>query len=164
MKDITLAAMSSTTTRTGSTSTPSVLNVLRCKCPRCRQGDMFVDPNPYHLKRTMKMNERCAVCGQPFDLEVGFYYGSSYVSYGLSIAISVATLVAWYVLIGFSTQDNRFFYWMGVNAVLLIVLQPVLMRLARAIWLAFFVRYDKNWRDHKAEEPERINKDHMNAW
>ena len=144
--------------------TPGILNVLKCKCPRCRRGDMFVDPNPYHLACTMKMNDRCPVCKQPFDLEVGFYYGSSYVSYALSIAISVASLIAWWVLIGLSTADNRFFYWMGANALLLIILQPILMRLARAIWIAFFVRYDKNWNEQEPAQPERINKDHMNAW
>ncbi len=125
---------------------------------------MFVDPNAYHLKRTMKMYERCPVCAQPFDIEVGFYYGSSYVSYGLSIAISVVSLIAWYLVIGFSTKDNRFFYWMGANAILLVVLQPILMRMARTLWLAFFIRYDKNWKDQQPDEPERVNKDHMNAW
>lgn len=125
---------------------------------------MFANPNPWALKETMKMNTVCPVCGQPLNIEVGFYYGSSYVSYALSVAISVATLIAWYVLIGFSTQDNRFFYWMGINAVLLIVLQPLLMRMSRAIWLAFFVRYDEHWKDKAPDEPERVNKDHMNAW
>lgn len=145
-------------------SKPSLLNVFRCKCPRCRTGNMFVEANPYKLNKTMKMHDKCPVCDQPFDLEVGFYYGSSYVSYGLSVAISVATLVAWWVLIGFSTQDNRFFYWMGVNAIILIGLQPVLMRLARSIWIAFFVRFDPHWREHAPKQPERINKDQMNAW
>lgn len=143
---------------------PLLLSVLQCKCPRCRTGSMFVEANPYKLKRTMKMHDQCPVCQQPFDLEVGFYYGSSYASYALSVAFSVATLVAWWVLIGFSTQDYRFFYWMAVNGVLLIAIQPYFMRLARAIWIAFFVRYDKHWREHAPEQPERINKDHMNAW
>lgn len=145
-------------------SKPSLLNLLRCKCPRCRKGDMFVEKNPYKLTRTMKMHENCPVCDQPYDLEVGFYYGSSYVSYGLSIAISVATLVGWWVLIGFSTEDNRFFWWMGLNIVLLLLLQPYLMRVSRTLWLAFFVRYDKNWRTNPPAQRERINKDHMNAW
>ncbi|MDF2187877.1 DUF983 domain-containing protein [Paraflavitalea sp. CAU 1676] len=149
---------------TSGESHPSVLNVFKCKCPRCRTGNMFVEANPYKLKKTMKMHQTCPVCAQPFDLEVGFYYGSSYVSYGLSIAISVTTLVAWWVLIGFSTQDNRFFYWMAVNGIILIGLQPILMRLARSIWIAFFVRFDPNWKNIAPEQPERINKDHMNAW
>ncbi|HVK46279.1 MAG TPA: hypothetical protein VM488_00515, partial [Pseudobacter sp.] len=110
---------------------PSVFNLLKCKCPRCRQGDMFVSKNPWALKTTMRMYQVCPVCAQPLNIEVGFYYGSSYVSYAFSIAISVATFVAWWVLIGFSVYDNRFFWWLGFNSVVLILLQPYLMRVAR---------------------------------
>jgi uncharacterized protein (DUF983 family) len=103
---------------------PSVLTVFKCKCPRCRRGDMFENKNPYALKTTMRMNKECAVCGQPFNLEVGFYYGSSYVSYAASIALSVATFIAWWMIIGFSLQDDRFFYWLIFNSVFLIAAQP----------------------------------------
>ena len=144
--------------------TPSVLNIMTCKCPRCRKGNMFVDPNPYHLRRTMKMNKECPVCRQPFELEVGFYYGSSYVAYALSVAFSVASLIAWWVIIGLSTDDNRFFYWIGINAVLLVLLQPYLMRLARAVWLLFFVRYDRNWKTNPPNRVERTNNDQANNW
>ena len=92
------------------------------------------------------MPHKCPECGQPFELEVGFWYGTGYVSYGLSFAISVATFIAWWVLIGMSTQDNRFFWWLGLNAVLLILLQPWLMRLSRVIWLYFFVYYDPDYK------------------
>lgn len=102
------------------------------------------------------MNDNCPVCGQPMVLEVGFYYGTSYVSYALTVALSAATCIAWWVLIGFSLEDSRFFVWMGANMVFLILLQPYLMRLSRAIWLSFFVRYNENWRDEKPESPERI--------
>src|SRR5262245_34337581 len=78
---------------------PSVLNLFLCKCPRCRHGDMFLDSNPWHLKNTMKMNKECPVCKQPFNIEVGFYYGSSYVSYALTIAMSVASFIAWWLII-----------------------------------------------------------------
>ncbi len=143
---------------------PNILNVLACKCPRCRKGDMFKEKNPYHLKKTMLMNENCPVCGQPFDIEVGFYYGSSYASYALSITISVATLIAWWFLIGFNIYDNRIFYWLGFNALVLLALQPVLMRQARSIWLAIFIRYDKNWRMNPAKKPERTNEREKNNW
>jgi len=143
---------------------PSFLNLLICKCPRCRRGDMFSVHNPYKLKTTMKMNEHCPVCGQPFDIEVGFYFGSSYVSYALSVALTVATFIAWWVLIGFSLHDNRLFYWLAVNAVILIGLQPVLMRVARTLWLAFFVRYNRDWRTVPAAKPERTNEDQKNNW
>lgn len=140
------------------------LNLFACKCPRCRKGDMFQVANPWNLKSTMKMNKECPVCHQPFDIEVGFYYGSSYVSYALSIALSVATLIAWWALIGLSLNDNRFFHWLAFNAVFLIAMQPYLMRVARTGWLAFFVRYDRNWRNNPPKPLERTNKDQQNNW
>ncbi|WP_188933419.1 DUF983 domain-containing protein [Puia dinghuensis] len=122
---------------------PSLIgSILHNRCSRCRRGPLFIDPNPYHLKRFMKMNEHCPVCGQPFEIEVGFWFGTGYVSYALAIAVCVASFIAWKVLIGMSLQDNRLFWWMGVNGILLLLLQPVLMRLSRTIWLNFFVRYD----------------------
>ena len=145
-------------------SDPGILNLLACKCPRCRRGDMFANKNPWRLKSTMKMNDRCPVCQQPFNIEVGFYYGSGYVSYALSIMLCVASFLAWWVLIGFSLNDNRFFYWIAANAVLLVLLQPYLMRVARTGWLAFFVRYDRNWRTNPPKEAERTNKDQENNW
>lgn len=102
----------------------------------------------------MKMHDRCPVCDQRMEIEVGFYYGTGYVSYALTVAISVTTFVAWWVLIGMSVNDNRFFWWMGLNIALLIVLQPYLMRLSRAIWLSFFVRYNKNWKTEKPEDSD----------
>lgn len=116
------------------------------KCPHCRKGNMFQDAGSYHLKSFMKMNETCPVCGQATELEQGFYYGTGYVSYALTVAFSVATFVAWWVLIGISVDDNRVFWWMGTNAVLLLFLQPYLMRLSRTIWLAIFVKYNANWK------------------
>lgn len=112
----------------------------------------------------MKMNDTCPVCGQTFDIEVGFYYGSSYASYALSVALCFATFFAWWATIGMSLSDNRFFYWMIFNAFVLVGLQPVLMRVARSLWLAIFVRYDKDWRIHPAVKPERQNEDLKNAW
>jgi hypothetical protein len=143
---------------------PDVFNVFACKCPRCRRGDMFVNKNPYALRTTMRMNKECPVCGQPFNIEVGFYYGSSYVSYAASIALSVASFAAWWVLIGFSLQDNRFFYWLIFNSVFLIAAQPYLMRLARTGWLMFFVRYHNNWRTPPNQQLERLNEEQEKNW
>lgn len=111
------------------------------------------------------MNKTCTVCGQPTEIEVGFYYGTAYVSYALTIAISVATLIAWAVLIGLSTSDNRFFYWMGFNAVLLIFLQPWIMRLSRSLWISWFVKYDPDWKQNRpANTSERLNTEQANNW
>jgi hypothetical protein len=108
----------------------------------------------------------CSVCGQPTEIEVGFYYGTGYVSYALTVALTVSTLVAWWVLIGFSTNDNRFFWWMGSNALLLIILQPWIMRLSRSFWISWFVSYDPDWKQHQLSDKdfERLNREQAGNW
>lgn len=90
------------------------------------------------------MNEHCPVCDQKMEIEQGFYYGTGYVSYALTVAFSVSTFVAWWVLIGVSINDNRVFWWLGLNAFMLLLLQPYFMRLSRTVWLSFFVKYNAN--------------------
>ena len=116
-------------------------SMLQLKCPHCRRGDMFVNKHAYS-KGFMNMHEDCKVCGQSMEIEPSFYYGTGYVSYALAVAVSVASFVAWWTLIGFSLQDSRFFWWIGFNALLLVAMQPYLMRLSRTVWLSFFVKFD----------------------
>lgn len=120
------------------------------RCPRCRRGDMFKTNNSYQslkLDNILAMHDTCPVCKQKYDLEVGFWYGTGYVSYALVVALSAATFIAWWVLIGISFRDNRVIYWLVINAVLMIVLQPWVMRISRVIYLNFFVSYDKNYKN-----------------
>lgn len=137
-------------------------STLTNKCPRCREGALFTSTNPYELSKVTKMNEHCPVCGQPTEIEVGFYYGTGYVSYALTVAYFVSMFVAWKVLIGMTweLEDNRMFYWLGTTIFLLILIQPILMRLSRSIWLGWFVSYNKNWRNEPLEYNERMD-EHM---
>jgi uncharacterized protein (DUF983 family) len=141
-----------------------ILSVLENRCPRCRTGKIFHSSNAYDLKHTVKMNQTCPVCGQPTEIEVGFYYGTGYVSYAMTVAFSIFTFLAWWILIGFSLDDSRFFWWMGINAVLLIVMQPLFMRLSRSLWLSWFVKYDPEWKNRQVDRIERVVKEHQNNW
>ena len=125
------------------------------RCPRCRKGPMFKDPNPYKklkLSHIFDMHENCPVCNQKYEMEPGFWYGTGYVSYALAVAISATTFVAWLVLIGVSTDDNKVFYWLGFNCLLLVIIQPWLMRLSRVIYLYIFVKYDPHYEETKPKE------------
>lgn len=135
----------------------STWSILTMKCPRCRYGDMFIHKSAYRhlsLKNIFAMPEHCAECGQKFDIEPGFWYGTGYVSYAITVAISVATFIAWWVLIGISIKDNRVFWWLGINALLLVVLQPWIMRLSRVIYMRFFVSFDP---DYKQTLPKQLD-------
>lgn len=140
-----------------------VFSVLRCKCPRCRRGDMFQEKNSYKLKSFMKMNERCPVCSQPLDMEPGFYYGTNMVSYALAVLLSGVTFVLWLLIIGM-TPITHFVSWLVANAVLLVLLQPPLMRISRAVWIVFFIPYSPQWSQGDVIEPERVNKDQAGNW
>ena len=123
--------------------------ILRARCPKCREGKMFCEPNPYRLKTVNMMPNCCAVCKQKFIPEPGFYFGAAYVSYGLTVALWVAVWVAlhtfgalgWIVFTGFLDQPE-FFLLTGVCS--LIVTLPPLWRLSRVIWIYLFVEFDEN--------------------
>lgn len=130
-------------------------SILTMKCPRCRRGPMFKDANPFKslkLSHIFNMYDTCPECNQKYDMEQGFWYGTGYVSYALAVAVSVATFIAWLVLIGVSTEDNRIFWWLGSNTVLLVLIQPWLMRLSRVIYMRFFVKYNENYDTTKPVE------------
>jgi len=88
-------------------------SIFHHKCSRCRTGNMFRDKSSYRLRSFLRMNEKCPVCEQSMEIEVGFYYGTGYVSYALTVALSIATFIAWWVIVGISLDDNRFFWMDG---------------------------------------------------
>ena len=81
------------------------------------------------------MPPNCESCGQDFTIEPGFYFGATYVSYGLNIALLVAVFVALSVFQALSFW-NYAITWIG----LVVILAPVLARLARSIWIHIFVK------------------------
>jgi uncharacterized protein (DUF983 family) len=131
---------------------PGLLSsIARMKCPNCRKGNMFLNKSILPLGEMMKMPEQCPVCGQKMELEPGFYYGTGYVSYGLSVAIAVFNIVWFVTLVGFSWQDNSIWWYLGITIAMLLLLQPWLMRLSRVLYLYMFVRYGSMRQKKKPE-------------
>ena len=123
-------------------------SMLTLRCPRCRRGDMFRNKNPYKklsLHNILNMYDHCPVCRQKYELEPGFWIGTSYVSYGVMVAISAISFMIWWLIVGISVDDNRVFYWIIFNGLLLLFIQPWVMRLSRLIYLNFFVKYNENY-------------------
>jgi len=141
-----------------------LVSILQNKCPRCRRGDMYQFKGAFRIKGLMKMNERCPICGQPLNMEPGFYYGTNMTSYVLAILVSIISFFLWILIIGVSLQDSRFFWWIGFNAVLLLALQPPIMRISRTVWLTFFVKYSPDWRKGDIKEEFSVNKEQANNW
>lgn len=136
--------------------TPNYLwSILTMRCPRCRRGNMFKDNNVYKslkLSHIFNMHDKCPECNQKFDMENGFWFGTGYVSYGLTVAFSAASFILWLIFIGVSTEDNRIFWWLGFNALALVILQPWLMRLSRVVYTRIFVKYNPDYKNTKPVE------------
>jgi len=121
----------------------ALLAILKMKCPCCRKGNMFSQPSVFPLTGMLNMPKRCPVCTQKMELEPGFYFGTGYVSYALSIAVMTAVAVAFAVLWGFSIHDNSAFWYLGIAIGITLLLQPWLMRWSRVLYLYMFVRFGK---------------------
>jgi len=113
-------------------------SVLRNKCPRCHEGDLFLTKNPYSFSNIDKMPDTCPNCGQKYWIEPGFYYGAMYISYALTVALSVAVFVAMIVLWHFDIK-----WYLGLNFTAMAVLFPLIFRLSRSIWAHIFIKPKK---------------------
>jgi uncharacterized protein (DUF983 family) len=120
------------------------LSIIKMKCPNCRKGNMYDNSSVFPLKKMMDMPEKCDHCGQKMEIEPGFYYGTGYVSYGLSVGLLGVVFVAYWVLFGLSYTDNSIFIALGVAVSICLLLQPWLMRISRVLYLYMFVKFGSN--------------------
>ena len=118
---------------------PNPINsVLKLKCPKCRQGDLFYNKKIYQFKGFFDMPKKCPKCGQDFQIETGFYYGAMYVSYALTIALIVAVFIALIVFNIFSIE-----LFLLLDFIALLIALPYLFKVSRSIWIALMVKFDK---------------------
>lgn len=113
-------------------------SIIKCKCPKCHKGNMFPEGTLYHPVKFSKMYPSCEVCGQSFEPEPGFYFGSMFVSYGINTALFVAFWIGTSMLAG----DMSIFSIIGLLFAVVILLLPITFRVSRSIWINFFVHYD----------------------
>jgi uncharacterized protein (DUF983 family) len=98
---------------------------------------MYKNPNPFNVARVYDMPERCSKCGTKYKIEPSFFYGAMYVSYALGVAIAVTAFITSRFIIG-TSMITAFLSIIGS----IVLLMPVNMRLARNIWINFFISYD----------------------
>ncbi|MDR7209437.1 DUF983 domain-containing protein [Flavobacterium piscis] len=112
-------------------------SILTGSCPKCQNESMYSDKNPLHLTKVLKMNEKCSHCGLKYQIEPSFFYGAMYVSYGLNVALGVATFIISFVFFKASIG-----YSFISIIVILVLLLPFILRLSRNIYINMFVSYD----------------------
>lgn len=119
--------------------TNSIVGVLKLKCPKCREGNLFINKSPYKVKDFFKMPDNCPKCGQDFQIETGFYLGAMYASYAITIAINVFV----FGLLSFLFESNIVLFLI-VDAFVLLISMPYVVTVSRSIWLSLNIKYDAN--------------------
>ena len=112
-------------------------SILTGTCPKCQNENMYVDKNPYNLRKVLKMNENCSHCGLKYQLEPSFFYGAMYVSYGLNVAIGIASFIIAFVFLKLDIKTS----FISIIAAL-ILLYPLVLRWSRNIYINMFVSYE----------------------
>ncbi len=115
-----------------------VYSVLKLKCPKCQEGNLFVYRNPYKLKGGLKMDDNCTVCGQDFVIEPGFYYGALWMSYPIVVVLIIGLAAFFYFYL-----DYQLISFISIMFVTMMSLQPLIIRFGRAIWINVFVKYEE---------------------
>lgn len=117
-----------------------LLALLSGKCPRCRQGNIFVNKSVFPLSQTLRIEPVCKNCHQKLLQENNFGQGMNFVFIVLIFAL---TFVLYWAFIGISLMDNSIFYYLGVACILTVVLQPWLMRLSRILFMYLVIHQNK---------------------
>jgi len=113
------------------------IDILEEKCPKCGHGKVFAKKGNPLLFQMPKMNHNCTECGHKFEREPGYFFGSMYVSYAMTVAeMMVVFAVA------------HFFVKSYIGMVSLIALFAVLLstfnfRLSRMVWIYMFDSKEK---------------------
>lgn len=117
-----------------------VYSILKHKCPRCQEGNLFAQKQEAHYNIFGYTPQFCKVCGQSFILEPGFYYGSMYISYGMMVALAFPQFLFYFLVFKCSIITSFI-----ITAIVQLFLTPFVYKTSRAIWINLFVSFDKQY-------------------
>lgn len=114
-------------------------SILFNKCPRCHAGDFMVEKNIFKLGKSFKMKENCSKCRLKYMMEPSFYYGAMYVTYGITVGISIVTFMISTLLFNLNLLQSFI-----PIVIVLVLTAPISLRFSRIIWINIFIHYNPN--------------------
>ena len=103
--------------------------ILHSKCPKCRKGDIFVDPL-LSINFT-ETHVNCPNCGVQFEREPSFWSGAMYIGYAFSVALCGFC----FIFLNVFFEDAPLSYYIGMIMPLVILMIPINFRYSRTIFL-----------------------------
>jgi len=114
-----------------------LVSFFRMKCPRCRQGNLFL--SPFKFTDPVAMPEQCAVCGQKTMPEPGYYYGAMFVSYVVTGFLYLGLAFILHYILKLSLPIT---FTLIILFTILTYFQT--LRLSRSLWIHLMIDYDPN--------------------
>jgi hypothetical protein len=118
---------------------PSLLSgMLRYRCPNCRIGNIFEQKGIFPLKNLLKLHRHGKHCNQKLQGESNNGPG---INYALTTMLLFLNILWYYPIFGMSYKDNSIFYFLGASTFVVILMQPILMRLSRVLYLYILLAF-----------------------
>ena len=113
-----------------------IYSILGGKCPRCHEGDFFKYTFTMNIFKVNKIQKKCSKCDLKYMIEPAFYFGALYVSYGITVAICIATFITSKIIFDLALLSS----FIAVFIVLILCI-PVNLRLSRILSINMFINY-----------------------
>ncbi len=96
---------------------------LKLRCPLCGEGKLF--------EGYFRMPERCKGCNLKYEEAPGYFLGSTYINYGLTITLTTVSYIWLHFIVGIKRDTLIPFY-----VIFIILFALFFFRYARSFWLA----------------------------
>ena len=112
-------------------------SILKNKCPKCGNGDFFINENPYLniLFHNGNCHKNCSSCDLKYELEPGFFYGAMYVSYALAIGLGCFLLILFISILG----KEDILILIAIIGISILIFSPINYYLSRLLWINIFI-------------------------
>lgn len=112
--------------------------LLTNKCPNCRRGYVFVHRSIFPLSTCLRLHDHCPACTIKLKNESNNGAG---INYALTVILLFGNLCWYWPLFGMSYLDNSIYYFLATSVLVVVVLQPWLMRLSRMLYLYLYIPF-----------------------
>jgi uncharacterized protein (DUF983 family) len=116
-----------------------IYSILKSKCPACHEGDFFIS-HPYDLSKAGDLHKNCSECNQLYSKEPGFYFGAMYISYGITVGLSLCLWI-FKEAINYQISILQFIFF---YAIFILLLTPYIYALSKIMWANIFIHYQSN--------------------
>jgi len=92
----------------------------------------------FPLNKCLALKDECEICGEKMKSESNNGGG---INYALSMMLFFLNLLWYWPIFGLSYKDNSVFYYLGTSTLVVLLMQPYLMRLSRMLYLYFYIGF-----------------------